>query len=423
MPQPKQPPLAALVAAGMGQQDAVDLGGGIFMSRGVSNCYQVVTRDGVLMVNTGSAFEIPWHTDRFTRAVGRPVRVIVFTQSHADHIGGWHAFNGPGVETLAQADYPSVRGYWNRLAAFYARRTQVLWGAQIQAQTRAAGAAAASAPPPQPPDPQPTRTFVDRHAFALGERSVELLSVPGGETTDSLAVWLPESRAVFTGNLFGPMFGHVPNLPTLRGDKPRSALGFVASLERVRALGAELLITGHGDPIRGAGAVDASLVRLRDAVQWVHDRTVEGMNAGRDLHALMREIAPPPELRLGEGHGTVRWNVRAIWEEYTGWFRYESTTELYGVPQRAVAGDLVELAGGADALAKRAADYLAAGRALEALHLTDLALAAQPLHPASLRVEIGAHERLLEQSGHENLSETRWLEGRIAVARARLGEG
>ena len=64
----------------------------------------------------------------------------------------------------------------------------------------------------------------------------------------------------------------------------------------------------------------------------------------------MREIVPPPELALGEGHGKVMWNVRAIWEEYAGWFRYESTTELYAVPPRAVFGDLVELAGGPDAL-------------------------------------------------------------------------
>jgi alkyl sulfatase BDS1-like metallo-beta-lactamase superfamily hydrolase len=413
----KRPELAALVAAGMGPQDAVDLGDGIFMSRGVSNCYQVVTGDGVLMVNTGSAFEAAAHAERFARAVGRPVRAIVFTQSHADHIGGWSAFAGPGVETIAQSDYFAVRGYWNRLARHYGRRTQTLWGALIRAQ---AGAAAAA---PQPPDPVPTTTFGDLHAFVLGGRAVELLAVPGGETTDSLAVWLPRSRTVFTGNLFGPIFGHVPNLSTLRGDRLRSALGFIASVDRVRALAPEVLITGHGDPIRGAREIAAALARLRDATQWVHDRTVEGMNEGADVHTLMREISPPPELVLGEGHGTVRWNVRGIWDEYTGWFRYESTTELYGVPRNSIAADLVELAGGADALATRAAAHLAAGRALEALHLTDIALAARPAHAGALRVDLAAHQLLLERSGGSNLSETRWLESRIAAARAALGEG
>ncbi len=46
--------------------------------------------------------------------------------------------------------------------------------------------------------------------------------------------------------------------------------------------------------------------------------------------------------------------VREVWKEYTGWFRMESTTELYDVPPSAVWPDLVALAGSPDALAERA---------------------------------------------------------------------
>ena len=46
----------------------------------------------------------------------------------------------------------------------------------------------------------------------------------------------------------------------------------------------------------------------------------------------MREVTLPPELALPQVHGKVPWIVRAIWEEHVGWFRYESTTELYDVP-------------------------------------------------------------------------------------------
>ena len=84
--------------------------------------------------------------------------------------------------------------------------------------------------------PEPTTTFDDRLELTIGGRVLELLSVPGGETTDSLVVWLPESRTVFTGNIFGPLFGHVPNLVTIRGDRYRDALAYVSSVERVLAL-------------------------------------------------------------------------------------------------------------------------------------------------------------------------------------------
>ena len=85
---------------------------------------------------------------------------------------------------------------------------------------------------------------------------------------------------------------------------------------------------------------------MREAMQWVHDRTVDGMNAGTDVHTLMREIRVPGHLDVGEGYGRTSWNVRAIWENYAGWFHHRSTTELYDVPAAAIAPDLVAAAGG-----------------------------------------------------------------------------
>ena len=46
----------------------------------------------------------------------------------------------------------------------------------------------------------------------------------------------------------------------------------------------------------------------------MHDETVKGMNAGKDVHTLMAEIELPPELDVGQGYGKVSWSLRAIWE-------------------------------------------------------------------------------------------------------------
>src|SRR5206468_6608416 len=135
----------------------------------------------------------------------------------------------------------------------------------------------------QPREPVLTRTFIDSHAFELGDRRFELYSTPGGEAIDSLVVWLPDERIVFVGNLMGPMFGHVPNLYTVRGDKIRSAIAYIHSLDRVLGLQPEVLITGHGEPIRGAEEVARRVRQVRDATEYLRDRTIEGMNAGVDL--------------------------------------------------------------------------------------------------------------------------------------------
>ena len=175
-----------------------------------------------------------------------------------------------------------------------------------------------------------------------------------------MVVWLPESRICFAGNLFSALFGHFPNLVTIRGDRYREALEFVESLDRVLALEPEILLVGHHQPVVGQALIRDELLRLRGAVQYVHDETVRGMNAGKDVYTLMREITLPPELEVGQGYGKVSWSVRAIWETYAGWFQHRSTTELYGASPDVVSADLVELAGGPDAVAERAA--CAAGR-------------------------------------------------------------
>ena len=82
------------------------------------------------------------------------------------------------------------------------------------------------------------------------------------------------------------------------------------------------------------------------------------MNAVKDVYTLMREITLPPELEVGQGYGKVSWDVRAIWENYTGWFHHRSTTELYAVDPGEIFGDIVELAG-ADRLVTRAEEHLA----------------------------------------------------------------
>ncbi|KPM54380.1 beta-lactamase [Frankia sp. R43] len=399
----KQPLNALIVRAGEGVQDAVDLGDGIHASKGISNSYLVTTPGGDLLINTGMYFEAEQIRARFAKVSDHPVRAIVFTQGHPDHVGGWSQLVTPEVETIAQANHGDVREYFHRLQPFFARRSRRLWNRDV---TRVD-------PLYQPPEPVLTTTFLDSHTLTLGGRRIELYATPGGETTDSLVVWLPAERIAFTGNLFGPLFGHIPNLYTVRGDKIRSAIGYLHAVDRVIALRPEKLITGHGEPVSGEENIRQQLTRMRDATQYLRDRTIEGMNAGVDLWTLMGQITLPPELDIPQGHGKVPWIVRAIWEEHAGWFRYESTTELYDVPASAIWGELVELAGGTAPLVTRAQAHLAAGRPLQALHFAEIVLSQTPKDTAALNIRLEAHERLLERSGRENFSEVRWLEAEI----------
>ncbi|CNI30473.1 metallo-beta-lactamase [Mycobacterium tuberculosis] len=122
----------------------------------------------------------------------------------------------------------------------------------------------------------------------------------------------------------------------------------------------------------------------------------------------MREITLPPEYEVGQGYGKVAWDVRAIWENYSGWFHHQSTTELYPVGFDAVAADVVELAG-AEALVERARAHLAAGRPVHAIHLAELVPSD---HQEAREVLREAHQSLLADS--TNFWERAWLTRQIA---------
>jgi alkyl sulfatase BDS1-like metallo-beta-lactamase superfamily hydrolase len=170
----------------------------------------------------------------------------------------------------------------------------------------------------------------------------------------------------------------------------------------------ELLVTGHFAPISGQQRIEAELTWLRDAVQYIHDQTVAGMNAGKDVRTLMRDIALPAEYEVGQGYGKVAWNVRAVWENYSGWFHHRSTTELYPVGFDAVSADVVELAG-AGAIVDRAREHLDADRPLQAIHLAELVATDDVGARDVLR---RAHEKLL--AGTTNFWERAWLTEQIS---------
>ena len=403
-------PVADLVLSGEQQAGAAAINDFVFMAEDISNAYLITTTDGDVMINTGflTTGERNW-TWLAPHRTG-PLRAIVLTQHHADHLGGLDSFREDGTQVIVHRNFLPNWADSQRLQAFFGPRTAKLWGAMIKMD----------ALPPAPPEVVPDVTVDKAYSFEVGERRFEAIWTPDGEATDSLCVWLPRERIVFTGNQFGPVWCAMPNLMTMRGDKPRLVRDYLASLERVRDLGADLLVTGHGAPIVGADRIRADLDRMHAAVSWLRDYTWAGMNAGQSVHQLMHEVAVPEAIRIGEFHGKAAWNVRAIWEEYAGWFHYDATTSLDGVPRSSVAADLAELAGGAQALAARAGQKLTQSKPLEALHLVDIALGAAADCREALAVKRDAHQKLLDEAGGRNLSETMWLRAEIADATARL---
>jgi alkyl sulfatase BDS1-like metallo-beta-lactamase superfamily hydrolase len=243
-----------------------------------------------------------------------------------------------------------------------------------------------------------------------------LFSTPG-ETPDHLTVWIPAYKAAFIGDNYSgigiPEPNSFPNLYAIRGTKPRWALDWIKSLDTVLGLKPEIVLNGHGDPIFGNQEITRRLKRYRDAIQYVHDETVKGMNSGKDVFTLMQEIKLPASYDLSQVFGKVSWSVRGIYDGYAGWYDMNPAT-MYELPPSSVYPDLVKLAGGPEAIARLALEKLEAGKPVETLHLTDVVLVYDQKNSAALNARIKALEFL--QKKCENYVEEGWLEFAIAKA-------
>jgi len=383
----------------------------IVMSEGNSNVYLIETPAGGVLLNSGMGFEAPVHRHNLERFSTVPIRYLVTTQGHVDHVGGVQYFRDlhPGLVYIAQAGNPEHQAYDARLATFRSARSAFRFQDEFEQVFKRYAAAGYTAINAQD-RPTPDLLFDKRHEFSLGGLDIVLLAVPGAETNDSLVVWLPQHRIVFTGNLFGCPFGHFPNLVTIRGDRYRDALTCAAAAQTVLDLDAQLLVYGHHEPVVGADVIRSELTAWRDAVRYVHDEVVKGMNEGKDIGTLQEQIRLPAECEVGQGYGKLSWSIRAIWENYAGWFKHESTTELYSVSQQAVHADLVELAGAAS-LVTRAGSKLAAGKPEEAVHLLDIVLNAEPGNASARALMLRVHRELLADAQTFCTTGNFWLVG------------
>ena len=208
------------------------------------------------------------------------------------------------------------------------------------------------------PEPEVTTFFHDTYyASRSAARRFELYATPGGETLDSLIVWLPERADRCSRAAHGRAVQARSRTSTRRaatGSAARASI--LRDLDLLLELEPELLITGHDGPFRGAERIrDRPRRRVRDAVAYIHDETIAGMNAGKDLWTLMQEIELPRGARAELARaaarctGTCARSGRST-PAGSGSRRRPSCTRSR---PRAIWPELAELAGGPD-VARRA---------------------------------------------------------------------
>lgn len=386
----------------------------IHYATGVGNTIMITTSEGVVLFDTGlviqSANQLQILKDTVSDA---DVRYIILSHSHADHIGGTRFWMDEGTDIIAHQNFEEEQRYLSELQPYQYDRNRTLfpwmpaWEDRPDIALMRYGGIV------------PTITVDDweTYAFTLGGIEFQVIGAPGAEGADNAVLWLPQQKVLISGDFFGPQFPQFPNIFTMRGEKVRKPVEYIKSLDRLIALNPDVILPSHLDPTIGAKKIRKGMQRIRDAVQYVHDETIAGMNAGKTVNQLMKEIKLPPNLELVQNHGRVDWAVKSIWEYYMGWFRFESTTELYPIPAQDVYADLAQIAGNENLIAL-ANNYLIQGESVKTLHITEIALAGDPQNASALALRDQALVELLEraENGLRNDYEIYWLKSQLATA-------
>lgn len=344
----------------------------------------------------------------FAKVSKTPVRAIIYTHFHPDHVGGASVFAGEDKPEIYShqllADRAPDIGRAGRDGGnqFGSGLPDALYinagiGPSVGRRTTAGTPAAVN-------DGylRPTRTF-DGAGMSLTVAGVriELIHTPG-ETSDAISVWLPDQRVLMPGDDFYRAF---PNLYAIRGVRLRPVDQWAASLTGMIELNAEHLVPSHTRPISGANAVGAALTAYRDGIKSVLDQTLDGMRKGQRPDELVQRVKLPQALTdnpyLQEFYGTVPWAVRAIYTDYLGWFD-GNATQLFPLPEKDRAAKIVSLAGGPDRILARAKEALAGGESQWAAELSDYVLAGDAANVDARRLKAQALTELGERQTSAN---------------------
>jgi alkyl sulfatase BDS1-like metallo-beta-lactamase superfamily hydrolase len=375
---------------------------------GIANSIMIEGDGGVIIVDTMTTMEEAAEVlAEFRKISPKPVKAIIYTHSHPDHVFGAETF-------VAAADRPEiyahetigdhVRRLFTEIGPIIGSRSLRMYGnflAPGQVLNVGIGPSMGMKPDSKLGFVHPTRTFSETLEAEAAGIPFQLIFAPG-ETDDQIVVWLPKQKALIPADDFYWAF---PNLYTIRGTPFRNLKRWYQSLDKMRDLNPEYLVPCHTRPIVGAKKIQEILTNYRDAIQYVHDQSIRGINAGLTPDELAEQIKLPPHLAeapyLQPFYGNVSWSVRSMFRGHLGWFDGDAAT-LQPLSRKEQARLVARLAGGEKELIRHAKELLGEKEFQAALELTGHLIQMNPGHAEAKDIRIKALSALGEREENPN---------------------
>ena len=202
----------------------------------ISNAGFVVTTAGVVVIDAlGSPALAKRLLAEIARVTPQKVTHVVVTHYHADHIYGLQVFQDAGARIIAhQAGREYLNSDTARLRLQASRAELAPW---IDAQTLLV----------------PATEWIDgRRELTVGDTRLVLQPVGPAHTPEDLAVYLPDRKLLYAGDLV-----FRSRIPFVGQADSRN---WIASLDKLLAMDARVIVPGHG-PVSTEARQDMQLTR------------------------------------------------------------------------------------------------------------------------------------------------------------------
>lgn len=336
---------------------------------GLANATVIETDEGLIVVDTGEDVDnAQQHIEQIRQLSDKPVKAIIYTH--------WHYAEGTKAYQKAWPDTDIEIWGHEDLHRLKTEQDSSLAPAMLRRLWRHFGLDLPQAGPDSMIVAGVGRNFLDL-SHGLPEsgyvRPEQLVSGEGeshkiagatvkffnhaADTTDTLLLWMPERDLVVNNHLTGVL----TNLYSLRGGRFRDPSEWIAGLDHIRQLRPGFIANTHGLPLRGEKEVYRAATYTRDAIQFIYDHTIQGINKGLHVEAIVESLRLPEPLREASvnrpNYGEFAHHIRGIYYGLEGWFA-EDAVEINPLPRRERAQRVIEGFGGVEATQEMAVEAL-----------------------------------------------------------------